>query len=67
MTGTETDFIIQVDFIFHILVYFFDSMFVLPAAMRAFFFFFVPLANSKGADKVKDLRVSTQTDFADLL
>lgn len=49
-------------------------MFVLPAAMRAFF---VPktiltakktiLTAKKGADKVKDLRVSTQTDFEILL
>ena len=65
MTSHETEFIIKAYFIFHIG---FDSMFVLPAAMRAFF---VPKKNyfnrKKGADKVKDLRVSTQTDFADLL
>jgi hypothetical protein len=43
-------------------------MFVfLPAAMRAFF---VPknyFNRKQGADKVKDLRVSTQTDFEILL
>ena len=43
-------------------------MFVLPAAMRAFFLFQKTILTAKkGADKVKDLRVSPQTDFADLL